>query len=104
MEFQIDWNREYRTGVPEAVICARKSTAQIEAVIRLAHAAGRRLLFTRLGQAEYAALTKASTDLLDYDTEVEKLRNASPEVIREQRIAAMEQQLAALKSEGDHHE
>ena len=67
MEFQIDWNREYRTGVSEAVICVRKSTAQIEAVIRLAHAAGRRLLFTRLGQAEYAALTKASTDLLDYE-------------------------------------
>jgi len=67
VDFQIDWDRESRTGVPEAVFCARKTTAQIEAIIGLAHAAGRRLLFTRLGQAEYAALSRPSTALLDYE-------------------------------------
>jgi pyridinium-3,5-biscarboxylic acid mononucleotide synthase len=67
MDFQIDWDRESRTGVPEAIFCIRKSAAQVEAIIASAHAAGRRLLLTRLEQTEYAALSRTSTDLLDYE-------------------------------------
>lgn len=66
MDFQIDWARDRRTGVPEAILCEGKSAAQLEAVIASAHRAGRRLLFTRLGQAEYAALSEASAKFLDY--------------------------------------
>ena len=31
MDFEIDWDRDKRTGVPEAVLCERKSAAQIGA-------------------------------------------------------------------------
>ena len=53
--------------MPEAILCEGKSAAQLEAVIASAHRAGRRLLFTRLGQAEYAALSEASAKFLDYE-------------------------------------
>jgi pyridinium-3,5-biscarboxylic acid mononucleotide synthase len=67
LDFQIDWARDRRTGVPEAILCQGKSPAQLEAVIASAHRAGRRLFFTRLGQAEYAALPEASAKFLDYE-------------------------------------
>ncbi len=67
MDFQIDWDRERRTGAPEAVFCEGKSAAQIEAIVASARAAGRRLLFTRLGRAEHGALSSATANLLDYD-------------------------------------
>ncbi len=49
MEFQIDSEREGRTGVAEAILCQHKSPAQIEAI--LAASTGRRLLLTRLPAA-----------------------------------------------------
>lgn len=64
-EFQIDWARERRTGFPEAVFCAHKSPAQIEAI--LAAAAGRRLLLTRLRSDAFSALSREIRDALDYD-------------------------------------
>ena len=65
MEFQFDHEREQRTGVPEAVFCTHKSTAQIDAILAAARAEGRRLLLTRLDAERHAAL-KAAADL-DYD-------------------------------------
>jgi NCAIR mutase (PurE)-related protein len=53
-EFQIDWDRERRTGVPEAILCEAKSPAQIDAII--AAYAGRRLLLTRLSAAVHHVL------------------------------------------------
>ena len=64
-EFQIDWERERRTGMPEAVFCARKTPAQIDAIV--AAAAGRRLLFTHLAADTLAALSPAARDQLDHD-------------------------------------
>ena len=65
MEFQIDSEREGRTGVAEAVLCQHKSPAQIEAI--LTASAGRRLLLTRLPAANFAALSPATQMLLDHD-------------------------------------
>ena len=65
MDFEIDWAREGRTGVPEAILCRHKSAAQIDAILAAARGGGRRLLLTRLDAAGHAALTPA-TDL-DYD-------------------------------------
>lgn len=62
-DFLIDWERERRTGVPEAVFCQSKSAAQIDAIV--ASAGDRRLLLTRLGPALHAALE--TRDRLDYD-------------------------------------
>ena len=65
MDFQFDREREQRTGVPEAVFCTHKSTAQIEAIVAVARAEGHRLLLTRLDAERHAALTSAAD--LDYD-------------------------------------
>jgi pyridinium-3,5-biscarboxylic acid mononucleotide synthase len=67
-DFEIDWERERRTGVPEAVLCASKSTSQIEALLAAAIGADRRLLFTRLDPAVFAALGPESRARLgNYD-------------------------------------
>jgi NCAIR mutase (PurE)-related protein len=67
-DFQIDWERERRTGIPEAVLCAFKSAAQIEAILKAAVDAGRRLLFTRLEPPVFASLGEESrAALANYD-------------------------------------
>lgn len=64
-EFQIDWDRERRTGVPEAIFCQGKTAAQIGAIV--AAAADRRLLLTRLSAVAHEALAPEVRDALDYD-------------------------------------
>lgn len=67
MEFQIDWQRAGRTGVPEAILCSRKTPAQLAAILGEARARGARLLLTRLDEAAFLALDDAARDGLDYD-------------------------------------
>ena len=64
-EIRLDWAREARTGVPEAIYCAGKSTAQIAAILDEAEARRRSLLLTRLAPEAHDALPAAAT--LDYD-------------------------------------
>ena len=64
-EFQIDWDRERRTGVPEAILCEAKTGTQIDAII--AASAGRRLLLTRLSASVHRELAPETRGLLDYD-------------------------------------
>jgi NCAIR mutase (PurE)-related protein len=64
-DFQIDWERERRTGVPEAVFCQSKSPAQIDAIVSAA--ADRRLLLTRLSADAFATLAPGTRSALDYD-------------------------------------
>jgi pyridinium-3,5-biscarboxylic acid mononucleotide synthase len=64
-EFQIDWDRERRTGVPEAILCEAKSPTQIDAII--VASVGQRLLLTRLCAAVHQALAPKTRELLDYD-------------------------------------
>jgi pyridinium-3,5-biscarboxylic acid mononucleotide synthase len=66
-EFQIDWDRERRTGLPEAALCQGKTPAQIGGIVAAARAKGRRLLLTRLCVAAHAALADEVRDTLDYD-------------------------------------
>jgi hypothetical protein len=66
-DFQIDWEREKRTGVPEAVLCGHKSTAQIGAIIRAARTQKRRLLLTRIDDTTLAALDADGREGLDHD-------------------------------------
>ncbi len=65
IEFQIDWDRERRTGVPEAVFCQGKTAAQIDAIV--AAAGDRRLLLTRLSAATHDALAPGTRAALDHD-------------------------------------
>lgn len=64
-EFQIDWDRERRTGVPEAIFSQGKTAAQIGAIV--AAAADRRLLLTRLSAVAHETLAPEVRDALDYD-------------------------------------
>ena len=66
-EFTLDASRRERTGLDEAIFCAGKSLAQIEAILAHAESAGRRLLLTRLAPADHAALPAERTAGLDYD-------------------------------------
>ncbi len=67
MDFQMDWDRESRTGVTEAVLCGHKSPVQISAIARAARAEGRRLLLTRLDRSVLYALDADIVRELDYD-------------------------------------
>ena len=66
-DFQMDWEREARTGTIEAVLCEPKSTRQIEDIVDHARSIGRRLLFTRLDERKFGRLEKAIRHALDYD-------------------------------------
>jgi pyridinium-3,5-biscarboxylic acid mononucleotide synthase len=66
-DFNLDWQREARTGVAEAVLCEPKSPAQIAAILDEAVARGARLLLTRLGATQYDALPGALREQLDFD-------------------------------------
>ena len=66
-EFTLDASRRERTGLDEAIFCAGKSIAQIDAILACAEATGRRLLLTRLSPEDCAALPPERTAGLDYD-------------------------------------
>ena len=53
----MDWARAARTGVPEAVYCAGKSAAQVNAIAAEATGAGRALFFTRMSPDMAAKIT-----------------------------------------------
>ena len=53
-EFEIDWDREARIGLAEAVLCDGKSVEQLAAI--LAAAGDRPLLLTRLAADQLALL------------------------------------------------
>lgn len=61
----MDWDRQRRIGVPEAVFCEGKSAAQIAAAIDSAD--GRPLLLTRLDDVGFAGLASSLREALDYD-------------------------------------
>src|SRR5262249_6957660 len=66
-DFRLDWERETRTGVAEAVLCEPKTPAQISAILNSAVANSARLLLTRLGQEQHDALPVALRERLDFD-------------------------------------
>ena len=64
-EFELDWQREARIGIAEAVFCAGKMPAQIDAILE--SAGDRRLLLTRLDEAKFAGLADERRRRLDHD-------------------------------------
>jgi pyridinium-3,5-biscarboxylic acid mononucleotide synthase len=66
-DFILDWDREARTGVAEAVLCEPKTPEQIAAIVESAVATGGRLLLTRLAPTQHGALPEALRDRLDFD-------------------------------------
>ncbi len=66
-EPKMDWAREARTGLPEAVLAEPKTPGQIAAIVAAAAAQGRRLLLTRLDAEKLAALPEALRTRIDHD-------------------------------------
>jgi NCAIR mutase (PurE)-related protein len=66
-DFNLDWGREARTGVTEAVLCEPKTPAQIAAILGEAAGNGARLLLTRLAPDQYDDLPSALRERLDFD-------------------------------------
>jgi NCAIR mutase (PurE)-related protein len=64
---RMDWQREARTGIGEAVFCAGKTPDQIGGIVHLARHHGRRLLLTRLEHEQFHCLDAAAREALDYD-------------------------------------
>jgi NCAIR mutase (PurE)-related protein len=62
----MDWDREVRTGLAEAVFAPGKTPAQLGAVIAEARAGGRALLVTRLTGEKHGALEPGDRDGLDF--------------------------------------
>jgi NCAIR mutase (PurE)-related protein len=61
----LDWNREARTGIAEAVLCDGKTPAQIAAILE--EVEDRRLLLTRLSQEMVETLPSPHRTALDHD-------------------------------------
>ncbi len=66
-DLRFDWQREARTGVPEAVLAEGKSAQQISGILAEAHDHEAHLLITRLAPEAHAALPKVWKSQLDYD-------------------------------------
>ena len=64
---QFDHAREARIGLPEAVYCAGKSSAQLSEIIAPFRVEGRALFLTRLESEAHAALASEDREVLDYD-------------------------------------
>ena len=63
----LDWEREARIGVAEAVFCAGKTAEQIGRIVALALARNRSLLLTKLDASRFAELEPMVQERLDYD-------------------------------------
>ena len=66
-EVKLDFERVRRTGLAEAVFCAGKSPAQLEAICESLVADRQSMLFTRLERDQYAPLASTFTGLIAYD-------------------------------------
>ena len=66
-EFNLDHEREARLGFDEAIFCAGKHAAQIEAILGQAPQHRDRFLLTRLSSEKWAALAAAVRQRIDYD-------------------------------------
>lgn len=66
-EFNLDHEREARLGFDEAIFCAGKHAAQIEAILGQAPQHRDRFLLTRLSPEKWAALAAAMRQRIDYD-------------------------------------
>jgi NCAIR mutase (PurE)-related protein len=55
-EFNFDWKRESRTGIPEVVFAESKSDSQLLIIVQQALAAGRELFITRVSAPQASSL------------------------------------------------
>lgn len=66
-EVNLDFDRENRTGLAEAVFCAGKSRDQLRFICEQMRADARPMLFTRLDASTYRQLAPEFPDMIEYD-------------------------------------
>lgn len=66
-QVKLDFDRQNRTGLAEAVFCAGKSIDQLSAICRSISAEQRPMLFTRLSAAHFAELDSSFPGMLSFD-------------------------------------
>ena len=66
-EIKLDFDRAERLGFGEAVLCAQKTTQQIDGILDQAEARGMPFLLTRLDRDKHASLAPAHHARIDYD-------------------------------------
>ena len=68
MEVNLDFDRENRTGLAEAVFCEGKSLGQLQEICTQIEAAEKPMLFTRMGVDVFEQLSESVPEnLLEYD-------------------------------------
>ena len=60
-EVNLDFDRQSRTGLAEAVLCEGKTLAQLQTICSQVQAAARPMLFTRLDLPNYQALEQVAS-------------------------------------------
>jgi pyridinium-3,5-biscarboxylic acid mononucleotide synthase len=66
-DVMLDFARDARTGLDEAVFCGGKTVAHVAEILRQVEARNGRILLTRLHPDQFAALPEASRNSVDYD-------------------------------------
>ncbi len=66
-DIMLDFAREARTGLDEAVFCAGKSVEHVVEILRQVEARNGRILLTRLHPDHFTALPEAQRNSIDYD-------------------------------------
>jgi pyridinium-3,5-biscarboxylic acid mononucleotide synthase len=67
-DVMLDFARDARTGLEEAVLCASKSVVHLSAILDQVQAKGRSMLLTRLMPEQHAALSENHRAAIDYDS------------------------------------
>ena len=66
-DVMLDFARDARTGLDEAVLCAPKSTAHLQVILDQVREKNRRMLLTRLLPEQLAGLSSNHRAAIDYD-------------------------------------
>lgn len=66
-DVNLDFDRENRTGLAEAVFCQGKSNAQLLTICRTITTAEKKMLFTRMSPAQFRTIEDEHPGMLDYD-------------------------------------
>lgn len=66
-EVMLDFDRQNRTGLAEAILCAGKSLMQLDTICKRIRAEGKAMLFTRLAPEVYRQLEQRHPGLIEYD-------------------------------------
>jgi NCAIR mutase (PurE)-related protein len=84
-EVNLDFDRENRTGLAEAIYCLGKSPAQMQTIAERVRDADKAMLFTKLADEQFKNIEAAFPGMLDYDpisqTAVHKPAELKPEEI-----------------------